>query len=380
MRPYSPNRFSHWDDCQFSWAAHYKDKIKQKDVSVMMGGGLFHRLAHKYDQHLLDTDQPTDIEMIEPLIKKHCGTEPLDVIDEYSDIFRYWAPTQNIQDRNNIYLEQRLAVDENFNSIMITDDKSWDSKDVFCRGIIDRLDIRDIPVIKDYKTNHVIPSDDELENSLQTRIYPMLVAKEFNITTEIRVIYEFVRYGVQKEFTVYPEQYQNITEWIQKKAAEIEAAREYEATFCSRCEYCPVRDGCPAMKRALDVEDIIMPTNEFEAIALGETFIALREKGKAVESLLKIYLQNHGSIPVGDQEYRQSVSNSYEFNNVENLVNVLISKGISKPDVWGMLGCTKTNFEKVMKRLKLKDMIDEVIDELGTPKISTMTKFYKVKK
>jgi len=244
---------------------------------------------------------------------------------------------------------------------------------------VDKFILDDIPTVIDYKTNHAIPSEKEMENSLQTRVYPLLISKEFGINTQIKVVYDFVRFNKQMEFIVYPEQYKSIEAWLIKKAEEIENTTEYAATFCSRCEYCGSRVDCPAIKKALENDNIIMPVGESDAVSLAETLIALQGKVKEVTKLLKLYLQNHPGIIVGDQEYMQKVSESYEFQDPEKLVILMKEKGIAKEYIWQALTASKTSFEKAMKRAKMIEIASEIAEEVGTPKVSTRTQFYKVK-
>jgi len=379
LKPYSPSRIETFDTCQFLGKSIYIDGMKKETSDVMAGGGLFHRLAQKYYQHLIDTEQPSDIEMIESIIGANIESEPLLVIDEYGQMFRKWALSQFVGDGTwkNISTEKKMAVDEEFRPVPITNDEDWDA-DIFVRGIIDRLEMREIPTIIDYKTNHVLPSEKEMENSLQTRIYPMLVLKNLGIVSEVRVIFEFVRFGVSREIIVTPEQIASIEPWLKKKAAEIEGIKEYTATMNSRCEYCPAKTVCPAMKKALE-NDICMPSSEDGAVKLAETLIAWQEKVKSATEYLKMYISNHGVVTVGDQEYKQKVSESYEFQDAKMFVDFLIEKGIDKAAIWSMLSVGKTDFEKSMKKLKIAELIPDVVDKIGTPKISTMTKFYKVK-
>jgi len=375
LRPYSSSRIRHFDDCNYSWKRHYVDGVAQKSADVLLGGSLFHRLAHDYVQHLLQTDQPTDIEAINGIIVKGIKAEPIGVVDEYSGLFRNWAPGQ-CNNGDEVMLELKLAVDDTFQA-MVGD--VWDCPDVFFRGIVDKLILNDIPTVIDYKTHNAIPSEKEMENSLQTRVYPMLVSKTFGINTQIRVVYDFVRFGKQMEFTVYPEQYKEIEAWLIKKAEEIENTTEHKATFCSRCEYCGSRADCPAIKKALENDNIIMPGGEADAVSLAETLIALQGKVKEVTGLLKLYLQNHGNITVGDQQYMQKVSDSYEFQDPEKLVALMKERGIAKEYIWQALTASKTSFERAMKKAKMIEIAPEIVEEVGTPKISTRTQFYKVK-
>lgn len=378
MKPYSASRIRHFDDCNYSWKCHYVDGVAQESADVLLGGSLFHRLAHDYVQHLMRTEQPTDIEAINSIVTKGIKAEPISVVDEYSDLFREWAPGQ-YNGGGKVMVEMKLAVDDNFQAINSNSDEVWNSKDVFFRGIVDKLILDDIPTVIDYKTNHAMPSEKEMENSLQTRVYPLLVSKTFGINTQIRVVYDFVRFNKQMEFVVYPEQYKEIEAWIVKKVEEIENTVEYKATFCSRCEYCGSRVDCPAIKKALENDNIIMPGGEADAVSLAETLIALQGKVKEVTGLLKLYLQNHGNITVGDQQYMQKVSESYEFQDPEKLVTLMKEKGIAKEYIWQVLTASKTSFERALKKAKMIEIAPEIVEEVGTPKISTRTQFYKVK-
>lgn len=382
MRPYSPHRIDAYESCKLYFKALYQDGMRDNVKSdAMLGGALFHRLAQKYYQHLIDTEQPTDISEINHIIQSNIRSEPMSVIDEYTQIFRTWAESQVINDGTwkNIGVEKRLALDADYTPVPIDNDDDWDSDKIFIRGIIDRLEVygNDV-IIRDYKTNYVVPSESELRNSLQAQIYPLLVVKAMDIIpNSITFVFEYVRFNISRSIDINPDM-NNTETWLHNKAEEIENTVEYPATFCSMCEFCPVRGECPAMLKALN-NNIQPPTNADEAVKLGETLLALERKVNDVKELMKLYISNHGSVRVGDQEYRQNISESYEFEDTEKFVNYMIDKGLDKSTIWQMLKVGKTNFEKAMKKAKMEEIIPNVVDEVGTPKITSRTQFYKVR-
>jgi RecB family exonuclease len=353
----------------------------------MLGGALFHRLAQIYYRHLIETNQPNDIEVINPIIQNNIKTEPLAVIEEYTQIFRAWAERQSILEGtwDDILLEKRLAVDDEFHPVLIDSDDDWDSGSIFVRGVLDRLDIINGITIRDYKTDHIIPSQEELSNSLQTKIYPILAWEYLRETTTIpkpetvRFVYEYVRFGVTREIEINMDQlYKYTPTWLINKAIAIEGTTEYQPTFCSHCESCPVRDTCPAIQKALSAE-IKPAANPEEAIGLAESLIAYEQKIKDLKELLDLYIENHGSVRLTDREYRQKVSESYEFTDAKKLTEYLIGLGVEKDLIWQMLKAGKTDFERMMKKLKRAEEISAIVNEVGTPKFETRKQFYKVK-
>lgn len=379
MKPYSVSRIELWDKCKYVFKRHYVDGVPTGTNNVMLGGRLSHFLNAKYTGHLINTEQPSDIEMIPKIAKDTKEPIPFAIIDEYTKLFKQWAETFQLQNFIDVSVERRLALDINYNPVIVNTDEFWNSKKVFVRGIIDFLDIGEGKIV-DYKTNHTIPPKREMESSLQTRLYPLLVSKNFDIDYEITVVYDFVRYGHKMEFIVKPEQYMSVEDWLKNKAEEIESEVDFKPTICSYCEYCSVKNECPAIKKALNNDEILFPENQEGAVNLSNTLLGLQERAKEIVSILKEYVDVHGSVNTGDIEYRQNISESYEINDCKALVNLLKTRGVEDQFIWQILSASKKNIESVLKKAKVRELIEVVKEELAENTVKTRYGFYKVKK
>lgn len=110
--------------------------------------------------------------------------------------------------------------------------------------------------IVDWKTNHIKPSRKNLEQHIQTRLYPLLLTtggKQWNNgqkiqPDQIEMIYWFANYPDEPESFLYSEQsYQTDLIYIQDLVEQIEKTKSGEFLLTenrTRCKFCNYRSLC----------------------------------------------------------------------------------------------------------------------------------------
>jgi predicted RecB family nuclease len=141
--------------------------------------------------------------------------------------------------------------------------------------------------IIDWKTNHTRPSRKNLEQHVQTRLYPLLLTsggKQWNNNNEIKpdqieMIYWFANYPDEQQSFLYSEhQYQADLNFIQDLINQIESTNLGEFTLTAnqkRCNFCNYRSLCgrgikPGSTENLDTVDFDYLYEEIEEIDMNQ--------------------------------------------------------------------------------------------------------------
>jgi hypothetical protein len=150
--------------------------------------------------------------------------------------------------------------------------------------------------------------------------------------------------------------------------AIIESDKKYDPTPGSYCQWCGVQSHCPVMATALIPVEVLAPATREQAEKAATLLLAVREMEKMITGRLKEYVQQNGSVRVGDQVYGPSISTTDDLNPRE-ITEKLLGEGLEVDQVWGLLNLTKTNLERGLKRLKKKDLLDAIL--AGAPSKET---------
>jgi len=141
--------------------------------------------------------------------------------------------------------------------------------------------------ILDWKTNHFKPSRNNLEQHIQTRLYPLLLTlggKQWNNGKKIKpdqieMIYWFANYPDEPQSFIYSEQqYQADFIFIQDLISQIETTRLGEFSLTDhqkRCKFCNYRSLCgrgstPGSSNEIDSVDLDYLYEEIEEIDMKQ--------------------------------------------------------------------------------------------------------------
>lgn len=161
-------------------------------------------------------------------------------------------------------------------------------------GAIDRIDRNETGFeIIDYKTNRKIPPQKEIDGDLQLSIYLRAFITEWpslferlNDTAKISLSLEFLRHGLRMTTTRTPEDLkkidQNILD-IVDKVQEATKNNQFEPKLSALCDWCDFQKICPLFSHKFKSAQNKAKPSEKDAQAIGEKFIALKEKKRELE-------------------------------------------------------------------------------------------------
>lgn len=170
--------------------------------------------------------------------------------------------------------------------------------------------------ITDYKTNRVPYTRDEVENSVQLRMYSAWVFSKYPDAEEIEVVYDLIRFG-QFRHIITRESLEDFLEWLGMMWQTIKADADPQPVLNSYCAWCNHKVTCPAfitlMKQVHNgsfAPVVVNPKNNKEWIdlwtsisTLAATIKILEGRKTEAESLFRAKLADDGvPVVVGDKE------------------------------------------------------------------------------
>lgn len=346
---YSFSALELFDSCPHAYRLIRLDKIPRAESEPLKIGGDTHKLVGDYLSRLVNTGQQTDWAWAEGLFDS--TTHP-----EAQEIFRRFVENFVLSPMEAPCIEKKLAFNRAWQPV------DWFAKDAFFRMIADFTFLQGgLAVVKDFKTNRAIIEIDSDNIPLQLRIYGWGVKRAlYPDTQEVLLQLHFLRYGAEREILLAPEDLDGVPEELESRISKIEAEKEFAPTPGSFCGWCGVTSHCPVMAQALVPAQVMYPTTQDDAVKAATLLLMIAEMDKALKEHLKRYVKEFGPVLVGDMVYGPSVSTSYDLDPKE-VTDKLLDSGLDAEQVWGMLGITKTSLERGLKKLKRKDLLDEIL-------------------
>ena len=181
------------------------------------------------------------------------------------------------------------------------------------RGSIDRADRlpRDGAIrIVDYKTNRLLYSSSDLQNSLQLAIYTMAAQSLWGEwATDVEARYEMLRHNVAQEVTFSDEDLADATEYLVRTMRRLEQRDTFPARLNAYCPYCGYNETCEAYQGFLEVErtdqvdlnDLTAVAEAYEAIAY--TAKVAYAKKRELETPILAAIAQEGPIVLDGTEY-----------------------------------------------------------------------------
>ena len=171
---------------------------------------------------------------------------------------------------------------------------------------MDRLD-HETAIIRDYKTNWVLFTRDEVEASLQLSLYAVAAKTMYPWAKRVLLAFDMLRHNVQLKTERSEADLKAALEYAELLAERAIADTEYAPKLGKFCGTCDERHDCPAFLRAIssghifdtkDPSDAIQIAKERQEVELVRK--AASKRRDALDALLKEHLKLVDSIPVGD--------------------------------------------------------------------------------
>jgi len=121
----------------------------------------------------------------------------------------------------------------------------YDAKDVFFRGVIDRIDFRGGEIrITDYKSSRTKMSKDQFRKDYQFRVYAVFASRIFDMTKveSIKIVIKYLRFATEDVYEILPSEVEGLVEdvrgWVKRIADKAEEAIVTGGFSPKRNEYC----------------------------------------------------------------------------------------------------------------------------------------------
>jgi hypothetical protein len=355
-----------YNGCPFAYKLVNIDRVPRAASEALLIGRQSHDLAADYLNRLISQDLRTDWEWAEAVFLPE---GPADVADIWERFYaNFILPGVMVSPG----VELKLAFNRQWQPTGYFD------PDVYFRMVIDFCYQQDyLAVVQDWKTNWMIP--ETVSKNLQLRIYGWGAMSLYPQVEEILLRLHFLRYGLNKEIMLYPQDLIGVPELIEDKINQIEKDKRFEPTPGSFCGMCGVTAHCPVMANALVPVNILYPSTREEAEKTATLLLAIRTMNKELTANLKAYTEELGPVRVGDMIYGPKETENYELDPktiTEQIIAVIGEE--NKENAWGVLSVTKTNLEKGLRKLGQKELLKGIL-AMAPTKPSYEVKFQKAK-
>ena len=333
--------------CPWAYKKVYVDGIKRPTNEALQIGKVTHERIAGYLEHLIQTKSPTDWRWAERKQVSH---------PDIAAIWERFYQSFTLPQMEAPGVENKLGFDRNWQPCGFFD------PEVHFRGVIDfHFRQNDLAVVVDWKTNRQVP--ETVEKNLQLRVYGWAVKQAvYPDAEEILLKLHFLRYGVERQVLLAPDDLATVPDELDEKIARIESDTKFEPNPGSFCSHCGLAAHCPIMAQALVPVEVIAPANRDEAQEAAKLLLALRVMDKQITAVLKGWVQENGPITVGDLVYGPKAYQTCNLD-AQTVVEQLLAAGLERDQIWPMLSISKTALERGLKKLKRRELLEEILAE-----------------
>jgi len=320
MRDYSYSRLSLFESCPAAFRMKYIDKLPEASSDALAFGSLIHHIIATYNKHCLEKGLETDITAMAGIVQKCFYEKPSGLTsDRYPEIL---AVAERFVASHTISLDTVIGIEEWVRAGIAG------GKYLF-RGIIDRLDIdKNTVIITDYKTDHQLRSQADIEADFQLAVYAWLVTKEYPQINQFIVRLDFVRHDVVREATLDVGRVAMVENQVLGLIGQVEkaiAANKLPARPGAFCGWCGYATLCPAAK---DIPADVQPVNTPEAARAVAEELAVLERLVAVrKEALKQYCNVAGPVEANGLVWGFHLVESRSVEDIEAFVRTMNELG-----------------------------------------------------
>lgn len=318
--PLSHSRIDLYEDCPYLFRATHIEKVPQVKSLPMLFGGFFHHWADQYLQHLITTNQESDYAEANVIFEKLWASRnkhaefkflPESARDDMMDVVVKFRETHAFNTQTIAGSEVEISLTEDWK---VTE---WMAKNVFFRMKIDLLSVErsgglKIVGIRDFKTSFAIETEEATGRSPQLRRYVMGV-QSIMPADEFKVSLDYVRIGVVREATLYPEDADTAKAGVMLVSDRIQQSlqkNDWPATPGRSCAYCSVFERCPARGLA---KGFRAPQDIDQAKQTLERLILLEREREDLQTALKLWTKQFGVIASNGMQYGPNVVEIMEY-------------------------------------------------------------------
>lgn len=286
-------------DCTHYFKENYLNPTPPPNNStILYSGTLYHRIMERYNDYLQAHRADSDYEQLMTICDEVWAENTLLPFSEY-EAFRKVLITfgeRYIIDAEKIWSSEiTITLDKDGNRV------KEDAPEGFVSGTLDMVEVdkdTGIATIWDYKSGYYIPSDNELADDPQSKIYPYLLFCLNTGITEVHMKYLYMRWNLVKTLEFNPSMIETTREWLNRTAKHIDKrieSGEFPAIRSRNCGICNLE--CPLIATFPWKEDNIdiINTRETAQHAINKIEALEQEKDRLL-GLVKGYTKSSDEI------------------------------------------------------------------------------------
>jgi CRISPR/Cas system-associated exonuclease Cas4 (RecB family) len=326
-------------------------------------GQLLHAMVADYLERLIATGQQTDWVWARLATPKD---GPSDVVEIWERFYNSFTLPESLVAPG---VEQQLAFDKEWKPV------EFNSEQARFRMVIDfHFRQEALGVIIDWKTNRIM--DGAVEKNLQLLTYGWgLKQAIYPDVEEVLLRLHFLRYGREREVLLGPGDLEHVPELLEEKISKIESDEYFNPSPGSFCGMCGVTAHCPVMTKALIPIEVLAPATREQAEKAASLLLSMQKMEKELAARLNEWVQEYGSVKVGDMIYGPTQVTSYEID-TRAVVEFLLGAGLDREVIWPLLSTTKTLLERGLKKIKRQDLTEAILS-MSPAKVSDRIGFKK---
>ncbi|MCP4677623.1 MAG: PD-(D/E)XK nuclease family protein, partial [Deltaproteobacteria bacterium] len=268
----SYSRLSRFEQCPLAFKLHYIDKLKSEPGPPLVFGSAIHLILERLIDEHVKAGKPGPLsknrafELLKDVFveMKITGAELFD--DGMSILRRFVANQEIIEPTQVLAIEREFKIQAGAYTVL---------------GYIDRVDRIDNDTVRiiDYKTNRMLFTRNEVDESLQFSIYCIAAKQLWPWAKNILLSFDMLRHGVTLTTTRTDEQLESALAYVETLSRLTEEVNDYPAKLNTNCVYCDHSKLCPVYNEVLqnrktpdfeeltDIEDIAKEREELAKVA-----------------------------------------------------------------------------------------------------------------
>jgi RecB family exonuclease len=348
------SRVSRYEQCPRSFKLHYVDKLTSTPGPELRFGKAVHWVLEQLVGEQVIDGKPGQLSMEHALSLWQRawtaeGLVGVALFAEGEQILKAFVRSEGIVDPRDVLATERTFEIEIGPFRVI--------------GAIDRIDYVDHETIRvrDYKSNRVIFSRSEVDESLQLSLYAIAVKSLFPWAKKVELQFDMLRHELKLKTSRTEEQLDSARRYIEAIGERTETSRDFPARLNPNCVYCDHRTQCDAYadalrgKReivALDLTDLETVAREREEVARIAK-IAYARKAE-LEDVLRSRLQGDEKLELAGVRYQLQNACSVEYPLEPTLRALEQATGLARADLVAKLATIE------------KDALQALLKDLGT--------------
>jgi putative RecB family exonuclease len=278
------------------------------------------------------------------------GLSGVGVFREGVEILRSFAASEGIVDARNV-----LGIEESFEI------QTGRFTVVGAMDRVDRLDEKTIR-IRDYKTNRLVFTTDEVTESLQLSLYAIAAETLWPWAERVELQFDMLRHGLRQRTSRTRMQLEAARRYIVAMGEQSERDEVYAARPNANCVYCDHRTQCSAYADALAGKRTIVATDKADLVKVAQEREEVARIAKAayarkaeLEGVLKARLEVQDKLELAGMRYQMSHACSLDYPLEPTLAAITKATGVTRDELVAKLATIDHDaLEKLLKELKTK--------------------------